>query len=1033
MTFYSAITNPRLLVLLCGLLCVSGLVAVNDLPRAEDPLISNRFATVTTTYTGASAERVEKLVTEVVENKLSELSEVKTISSTSRPNISIITIELHDEIVEPEPVWTLARNKLRDVQRQLPSQASTPNLDSDRTYAFTTIAALKWRGDSEINPLVLGRYANELATRLRMQPGTEFVDAYGIPQEEINVELNLAEAAALGHSPVTLSGLIANSDTKIASGQLVNSHAVYGIEVDSNLDSAQSIGNIIVHSDQSGHTVELRDIASVRRTMSSPTSELALVDGDTSVLVAARMQPSLRVDHWTNNVQQVIARFEQTLPQEIELEIVFSQQPYTEQRLIDLVQSLLLGLGLVVSVLLVTLGYRAALLVAAALPLTTLLTLSMMKVTGLPINQMSVTGLIVALGIMVDNAIVMVDTIQSYRHKGKGRLEAMRLAIRHLAIPLLGSTLTTVLAFTPIMLMQGATGEFVGAIAATVSFSLVGSYIISHTIIAGLACHFLTGKASSDTWYVNGLRVKALSKSMSRAIQFAVLKPKSAIICVALVSMTGYWSLTQLTEQFFPPSDRDMFEVQLYLPTQTSIEATETVTREVNRLIHQHVGVEQVSWLVGASFPSFYYNLQSSLRDAPYYAQAMVKVVDVEVANHLIPTLQKQLNTEIPEAQILVRKLEQGPPFTAPIELRIYGEDLHQIKLIGEDIRLMLSRLDHVTHTRETLQPGVPDVHIEFDQSTLQLNQWSMSQMSQWLQTTLVGIDSGHVVEGAQSVPIRVRIADGLRQSDEQLGNLILPLTAESEHLGVSLSSISSRTLTSNHGAITRRNGERVNTIEAYLEADTLPQEVQQKVQRALQDIALPASVYIEFGGESAQRNESVNSLVSNIMLVVVLTILVVVMAFNSFRFSLLIFMVAGLAGGLAILSVYVFGYPFGFTVIIAMLGVIGLAINAAIVILAELKATPNAMAGDIDSIVGAVMMCTRHIVSTTITTVGGFMPLILAGGGFWPPFAIAIVGGTVLTSIVSFFFVPAGFVILTRSRVRPDNGPAVNDVLVNN
>lgn len=565
--------------------------------------------------------------------------------------------------------------------------------------------------------------------------------------------------------------------------------------------------------------------------------------------------------------------------------------------------------------------------------------------------------------------------------------------------------------------MPGATGEFVGAIAITVSFSLVGSYILSHTVIAGFATMLLPSHTSGNHWYNSGLRIPALTRGFSQSVRLAIKHPAISLVVVLAVPVTGYWSMSQLTEQFFPPSDRDMFEVQVYLPPQASLYATKATTEDVDTIIRDYQGVERVDWLVGANFPSFYYNLQATQNNAPYFSQAMVKMENFQQANSLIPQLQARLNRELPSAQILVRKLEQGPPFRAPIELRVYGENLNTLKAIGEDIRLILANTPHVTHTRETLQPGTPKVWLKVDEDTAKLNGISLNQFANMLQATLVGRETGSVTEGSESIPIRVRVANEERENLSHLSNLRLPITSEVYTTGVNVSTLAELELTTSRGAITRRNGERVNTIEGYIQAGVLPQTVLNEFQQRLESYSLPSGYHIDFGGESAERDRSVALLISNISVVVVLMILVVVMSFNSFRLSSIIFMVAGLAGGLGLLSVWIFSYPFGFTVIIAMLGIMGLAINAAIVILAELRMDEKAASGDIDASVDAVMSCTRHITSTTITTVGGFMPLIIAGGGFWPPFAVAIAGGTVLTTLLSFYFVPVMYRLMMKKR----------------
>lgn len=1018
-TFSSILSNTRLMVLVVSFLIVSGLSAFNSLPRAEDPVISNRNANITTIFPGASANRVESLVTEVIENKLRQVNEINLITSTSRLGVSSIGVELNESITDSDPVWSKIRDKLSDVERELPNDALSPELDSDRSYAFTTIFTLAWQGKGEADLLALGRYAKELGTRLRTLSGTDFVDEYGVMDEEIVVNFDIDKAAILGVSAQQLASALEGADAKNSAGELVNRSTRFGLELSSSLDSIERVRKVPVFIDNNGHTVRVGDIAEVSRKAKTPYDELALVNGEPGMIVGARMQKHLRVDKWTPNAMKLVENFKQELPSEVKVDVVYSQQGYTENRLLELGESLVIGFVLVLIVLLFTLGIRAALVIALALPLTMLLTLSMMKYFQIPINQMSLTGFIVALGIMVDNAVVMVDTIQSYRLKGMRKLESAREAIQHLWVPLLGSTLTTVLAFAPIFLMPGATGEFVGAIALTVSFSLVGSYIISHTVIAAISSVYLPSHHSSAGWYQTGITIPVMSRLFSRSVAWAIRYPLVAIALSMTLPLMGFWSTSQLTEQFFPASDRDMFEIQVYMSPQASIYATKETTDRIHAIILEDEAVEQVQWLVGASFPSFYYNMVGGKQKAPYFSQAMVKTTNFEEANRLIPELQDELNKRIPEAQILVRKLEQGPPFNAPIELRIYGNNLDTLKSIGKDVRLILSNVPHVTHTRESLSSGIPQFQVEVDEETSQLNNISLNQFAGLLQSTLVGRESGSIIEGTESIPVRVRVNDAERESYNDLNNLRFPSANSESSVGVSVLNLSNLEVAPSSGGITRRNGVRLNTIEGYIQAGVLPQTVLNEFRKELEKYSFPAGYHIEIGGESAERDESVGHLIGNMSVVMVLMILVVVLSFNSFRLSGVIFLVAGLAAGLGILSVWIFDYPFGFTVIIAMLGVIGLAINAAIVILAELRANPKAREGDSEAILEAVMSCTRHITSTTITTIGGFMPLILAGGGFWPPFAVAIAGGTALTTILSFYFVPPIFKLITKMPMR--------------
>ncbi|WP_068546900.1 efflux RND transporter permease subunit [Thalassotalea crassostreae] len=1010
------VKNGRLMVLMIAIIIVAGLASLSVLPRAEDPTMVNRAASVITPFPGASAERVEALVTEKIEQKLRRLAEIDYLESTSRPGISVIQVKLKGEVSDSDPVFSRIRDLLNDVDHELPQSAMSPILEDERSFAYTQLVAVKWADDSPVNQIILGRYATELKSQLRLVSNTDIVEIHGQNDEEILVELNQQLAAQSSISLQQVSNAIARADVKVPAGKLVNDYNQMQIELTGALISLDRIRNIPIYSD-SNSSLLVGDVANIKRQIISPHDEAAIINGRPAIVVGTRMLTGVRIDQWSIKVAEKIAEFEQSLPENIELEVLFDQNTYTSVRLSDLVNNIFIGFGIIAAVLLVSLGFRSALIVVASLPLTVFFTLSVMNFYGLPIHQMSVTGLVVALGIMVDNAIVMTDTIQQKKMKGIRGLQAVLESVKHLWMPLMGSTLTTVLAFMPIVLMPGDAGEFVGGIALSVIFALIGSYIISHTIVAGLSGRFIKIDNSKTGWLYQGITLPKLHVLFEKSLAKSLHKPKLTIAIVLLLPIAGFFSASQLHEQFFPASDRDMFQIELYMPAQTSINATTTMTQQISEYLNQYNEIKALNWFIGKSAPSFYYNLMSSKDGMQNYAQAMVSAADFEVANKLIPQLQFDLDNHFPEAQILVRKLEQGPPFNAPIEIRLFGPNLDILQSKGNEIRKVFSETDHIIHSRATLMPGTPKVWLEADEETVNRLGLNLADIANQLNLALDGSKQGSVIEATESINVRVKIADSEHQSINDLANF--PIVNNKDGSSFPLSAVSKSVVSPSRGAIPHRDGMRVNVIEGYVRTGVLPSmvlaEIQQKLEQ--QDFNLPNGYSIQIGGESGARDEAVGKLMSSVGIIAILLITVVVLSFNSFRISSIIFISGFMSTGLGLLSVYMFNHPFGFTVIIGLLGLMGLAINSAIVILAELKADSKAISGDNNAIIHAVLSCTRHISSTTITTVGGFLPLILAGGGFWPPFAIAIAGGTVLTTLLSFYFVPAIFCLMSKSK----------------
>lgn len=1019
---------PRLVVLLLLLIVVAGAAALGTMPRLEDPHMKNRVAFVLTPFPGASAERVESLVTEKIEKKLREVAEVKDISSVSRLGLSFISVEMKDEVEDVANVSSRLRDKLGEIT-DFPEGVGKPVYDDERLYAFTALIALVWHGSGAPNYAILGRHAKELDTRLSNVTGTDFVRIFGLPSEEITVTVDNDMLAALGLSADAVAARIFGADAKNSSGVLSGGDDHFVVEVAGAFDNLARIRAIPLAVSPATGMVTVGDVARVERRHRDPPESLAYLAGEYGVVVAARMLETTRIDHWMGRVGEELSDYQSRLPENIEARIIFDQAKYTNARLSNLMGNLAYSALIVFTTLLVTLGWRASILAGSVLPLAALAALAVLDLFGFQIEQMVVTGMIVALGIMVDNAIVITDEVQTRLLRGERRSQAVARTVRKLWLPLLGSTATTVIAFMPIILMPGNAGEFVGGISASVIAALVASYVISFTIISTLAGRLLERRSTAVAidspraeperrWWRDGIDARPVREAFRRSLEWSVAHPRRSILLAGILPMLGLVLLyVGLTEQFFPPSDRDQFHIEMTLPGSASIEDTRHMVEAVDGLLRDDPDIVETDWFIGESAPKFFYNLLTNRDGMANFAQAMVTATSAEATNSLIERFQALLDRRFPDAQILVRKLEQGPPFDAPIELRLFGPDLETLRALGEEVEGVLAGIPSVIHTRTSLSAGRPEIVVDADEETAATLGLDLRQVSNQLRAAIAGADAGSVLEETEEVPVRVRTDPAARRSLRGLRSLeIVPLNPGRErddsYAGVPLTALARVHLSPSVGAIPRRNGERVNTVQGFLRPNVLPETAFQELRRRLAEkgFTVPPGYRLDIGGESEKRNETVGKLLARAYVLAVLMVIAIVLTFNSFRLAGITFASALQAGGLGLLAVWLFGYPLGFVVIIGLMGLIGLAINASIVILSELKGDPAAVAGDEAAIVHGVMSTGRHIVSTTLTTVGGFMPLVLSSSDFWPPFAIAIAGGTLLTMIVSFYFAPAAF-----------------------
>lgn len=1024
---------PRAMVLLLLFIVAAGAGAVSNMPRLEDPHMRNRVAFIITRFPGASAERVEALISEKIEKKLREVSELKDISSTSRPGLSFIVAEMKDEVTATQEVASRMRDKIQEIT-DLPDGASEPIFDDDRLYAFTGIIGLKWHAQGMPNYAILGRHAEELDTRLRNVTDTDFVRTFGLPAEEIAVTLDEDMLSALGLSAQDVAEKIFAGDPKSSSGFLSGAANRYVIEVAGALDSLERIREIPLAASEATGIVKIGDVARVERTHREPPDSLAYLSGDYGVVVAARMLESGRVDGWMADVRSVLEDFNTNLPENIEAEVIFDQAGYMEQRLSDLMANLIYAAVIVLAVLLVTLGWRASAIAGSILPLAALSALAILNLLGYQIQQMVVAGMIVALGMMVDNAIVITDEVQSRLLRGEPRGRAVARTVKKLWLPLLGSTITTVIAFMPIILMPGNAGEFVGGISAAVIAALISSYVISFAIISALAGRVLGKRrhkrrdailsAQRRRWWREGIEVKAVSGRFERALRWTMKNPRKTMAIVGSVPLLGFALALTLTEQFFPNADRDQFHIELDLPAQASIAETRRTVEAVHDYVIADPDVLAADWYIGQSAAKFYYNLLTDRDGAANYAQGMITATDAAAVDRLVEAFQAELDHRYPEIQTLVRKLEQGPPYDAPVVIRIYGPDLETLRDLGEQVRAELMAVPSIVHANATLSVGRPEIVVNTDDSALASLGLDPRAVSSQLRTAVDGSIAGAVIEETEEVPVRVRTAAADRSSLYGLRSIeLVPRTggreADDSFSGVPLTAVAEVGIEASVGTIPRRNGERVNSIQGFTRHDVLPEVAFAQVSERLSQaqFQVPPGYHIDFGGESEKRNEAVGNLLAQAGILAVLMILAIVLTFNSFRLAGVTFASAVQAAGLGLFCLWVFQYPLGFVVIVGLMGLVGLAINAAIVILSELKGDPAAAAGEDEAIVQGVMSTGRHIFSTTMTTFGGFMPLALSGSTFWTPFAVAIAGGTLLTMFVSFFFAPAAFKVLVSRR----------------
>lgn len=1007
----------HLLVLSIMILLVAGMSAVTTLPRLEDPRIDTRNVLVLTPFPGASAERVEALVSDVLEDELRQLSEIKEIRSTSRADISVLNIELQAYVdnTTNEQIFSKIRDSLSDAKQQFPAGAGEPELDEKRgATSFTLLVAMRATQGYDTPMSIMSRMSDELADRLRNVPGTELVRIYGELSEEISVDIDPQQLISAGLSIAQASRLVAGADPKLPAGVVRDDKQNVRVQVAEELSQLDVVRNIPLNVSSDANFLRLGDIAEISRKWQDPPNDIALLNGERVVFVAARMQPTVRVDVWTENTKKALASFDQTFAGTVSADIVFEQNLYTEARLSELTSNLLMGSLVVMAVVLVFMGIRSAWIVGLALPLCAAFAIFSLSFFDEQIHQMSIFGIIIAIGLLIDNAIVITDEIRAnLLNEENSRQDALVISIKHLFSPLLASTLTTILGFMPIFLLPGNIGDFISSIAVSVVMALVGSLFISLTIIAALAARYLPRpKANQKTrWIKSGISFPLLSDWYRHWLARRLQKPLLPIVVAVVLPIAGFVLSGQLGNVFFPSADRDQFEIYVWMPNGTALTETHSIVRKMDRDIRQKNAVKQVTWLVGASAPSVYYNQVMTRDNSPNFANAVVTAASVDEAAHLIAELQRDMDEAYPMAKTVVRAFGQGPPISAPIGVEIYGPDIETLNTVGEQVRLAMSQLPGITNTIASTTLGEPELRMSATRDVSSLANMSLSDVATQLQASLDGVLGGSILEGTEEIPIRIRVPEAMRNNLTQVGATpLLTQDLANQQRWLPVSAIGDFELRPSIAGITRINGERANVVEGFLLPGATAVDAANTLQKKLQEkqFELPVGYRIKLAGDADEQKEALGLLATYAPVLLVLMVTTLILTFNSVTLATVIGSVAFLSVGLGMFSLWLSGLPIGFNPLLGSAGLIGVAINGSIVVIAAIRANEKASLGDVSEIVRETMGCSRHILSTTFTTVGGFIPLLLfSEGTFWPPLAVVLAGGVGFSVILSLVFTP--------------------------
>ena len=1036
----AALRNREVVLVLAAFAVVLGLRALLTMPRREDPKITIRTGLVVAQYPGATAEQVEMQVTRKIEQRLFRHDEVRKRKtySTSRDGIVVVNVELEERIKDPDRFWAMLRHDMNELKAtELPPTVRGPIVNAN----FGDVAAvlLAVRGP-RYTSRELRAYLDRVEDAIRTIPEVSRINRFGEQREELRVTTSNARLAQLGITPNQIAGAIRARNAVKDAGTLDAGPADrVPLRTVSLFDEASDLKRLLVGSARDGRPAYLGDFVQVERRFEDP-SYLVRVNGADAVVLSVEMQEGHNIVHFGKEVRAKVAEVRRELPADLRIEAIADQPVNVARRMTEFGREFLITLAAVILVTVLLLPLRIAAVAAVAIPVTVTITAAILAAVGIELHQVTFAGLVVALGIVVDDAIVVADNYVEKLDHGITPFEAAWRAPSELAVPVLAATLTIVASFLPIAYLPGAPGEFIRAMSFTVAIALMVSFVVAMLLTPLLALLFVktglhTPTTASTADDGGGLRelirrvrpLDAMQSAYERVMSRAMPHRRTTLFGAVFAFVAGIALFTAVPYRFFPLNERDQFIIDVWLPAGTRVEGTNAVMRRLEAELRRTAGVRTVATFVGAGAPRFYYNL-SPEPPSPNYGEFVVTAESPDQTMRIVRLLSKRLDRVAPEAWVYVKPLQQGPVIPAPIEVRLVGDDPQTLRIWGDSVARIFERT-----------PGSAYVHTDWRDEELGLAIHLRHEVA-----TRLGITDGDVAsqlaiafsgapistfwEGKRDLDITFRLDSAERTRLDDVGSTYLVAPATGAR--VLLREVADVASEWRPSRIVRRNGVRTLTVRSFTAPGLLPSVVLKAARPKLDALTLPEGVRLEQGGE-LEGSADVQGAVNIALLISMIGVfMILLLQFRNARQPLVVMVSIPLALVGAALGLVITGNPFTYTANLGLNALTGIVVRNAIILVDyanELRRT------GVDVETAALLAGRRRLRPIFLTTMAaalGVTPMILSRSPLWSPMASVIAVGLLVSMMFTLVVVPTLYVVVER-RVERRTGRAFTRELI--
>ncbi|PWB52318.1 MAG: multidrug transporter AcrB [Nitrosomonadales bacterium] len=1011
-----SLKHPSIVLYLMVVLMAAGVMSYFKLGRAEDPDFTFKVMVVRTLWPGAEAREVELELTERIEKELSGTPWVDVLNSASKPGESLVFVILKDYTPKPEvpEAWRQVRKKLDDIRNTLPAGVQGPFPNDEFGDVQVNIFALTGDG---FDLAALRREADRLARELRHVPDVKKVELIGVQQEKIYVETTPARLAALGLTPNQVFDALQRQNAVAAAGFIETATDRVRLRVSGPFDSVDSIRGMDLAV--AGQHFTLSDIAEVRRGFADPASPGMRVGGKDAIGIGVVMDKGGDVIHLGEYLKAAMSRLAADLPAGIEVHTVASQPEIVQMSIRLFVQSLAEAIVIVLAVSFLFLGWRTGTVVALSIPLVLAVTFFLMKIFGIDLQRISLGALVIALGLLVDDAIIAAEMMVVKMEQGWDKFKAATFAYTSTAFPMLTGTLITAAGFTPVGFARSAAGEYTFSIFAVVTIALLVSWVVAVVFTPYLGYRLLDAEKLAGIGRKHGGDIygSPFYRRFRDLVVWCLRHRKTVILATALIFMASIATFgTVVKKQFFPSSSRPELLIELWLPQGASLKATGAEVRRVEKLLAGDPAIASQSAYVGNGAPRFYLPLDQQLFN-DNFAQFVAVTKGLKEREDLKQRLEQRFSGDDGAWSGLrarVLRLENGPPVGFPVQFRVMGENLEQLRAIAGQVAAIMRADPNLQNVHLDWNEKVKSVQVAIDQDRARLLGVASQDVALTLQAWLKGAAITQFREGDQLIDVVWRGSGANRDSLDGLPELDIA-TASGRH--VPLAQVARLEPVLEEGIVWRRDRLPTITVRADLAGKTTGPAVSALLNPRLDPIRaqLPPGFRIEMGGtveESAKGEKSIQA-VMPLMVIGVITLLMIQL--QSMRRTIMVLLTAplGLIG--VTLSLLAFQVPFGFVAQLGVIALMGMILRNSVILVDQIDQDEKAGKSTWEAIVGSTVRRFRPITLTAAAAVLAMIPLTRQI--FWGPMAVAIMGGLVIATALTCLFLPALYAAWYRVR----------------